>query len=56
MTGGVDDPNLSIIKVTQNDGYYRNNKNGKMVAFAKMTAALLTGITKDDGIEGNLNL
>ena len=56
MTGGVDDPNLSIIKVTPNDGYYWNNKNGKMVAFAKMTAALLTGMTMDDGIEGNLSL
>ena len=56
MTEGVDDPNLSIIKVVPEDGYYWNNKHGKMVAIVKMTAALLTGKTMDDGIEGNLEL
>jgi len=56
MTGGEDDPNLSIIKVTPEDGYYWNNKNGKMVAIAKMTVAFVTGKTMDDGIEGNLEL
>jgi len=56
MPGGEDDPNLSIIKVIPEDGYYWNNKNGKMVAIAKMAAALVTGKTMDDGIEGNLKL
>jgi hypothetical protein len=56
MTGGDDDPNLSIIKVVPEDGYYWNNKNGKMVAIAKMTVAFVTGKTMDDGIEGNLEL
>jgi general stress protein 26 len=56
MPGGIDDPNLSVIKVTPEDGYYWNNKNGKMVAIAKMTAALVTGKTMDDGIEGSLKL
>lgn len=56
MPEGVDDPNLSIIKVVPEDGYYWNNKHGKMVAIVKMTAALLTGKTMDDGIEGNLEL
>jgi general stress protein 26 len=56
MSGGEDDPNLSIIKVIPESGYYWNNKNGKMVALAKMTAALLTGKTMDDGIEGSLSL
>ena len=56
MTGGEDDPNLSIIKVVPEDGYYWNNKNGKMVAIAKMTVAFVTGKTMDDGIEGNLEL
>lgn len=56
MPGGIDDPNLSVIKVIPEDGYYWNNKNGKMVAIAKMTAALVTGKTMDDGIEGSLKL
>jgi general stress protein 26 len=56
MPGGVDDPNLSVIKVIPEDGYYWNNKNGKMVAIAKMAAAYVTGKTMDDGIEGTLTL
>ena len=56
MPGGIDDPNLSVIKVVPEDGYYWNNKNGKIVAIAKMTAALVTGKTMDDGIEGSLQL
>ncbi|MFB9080832.1 pyridoxamine 5'-phosphate oxidase family protein [Flavobacterium procerum] len=56
MPGGIDDPNLSVIKVIPEDGYYWNNKNGKMVAIAKMAAAFVTGHTMDDGIEGNLKL
>lgn len=56
MTEGVDDPDLSIIKVIPHEGYYWNNKHGKMVALAKMTASLVSGETMDDGIEGNLKL
>ena len=56
MPDGEDDPNLSVITVTPEDGYYWNNKNGKIVAIAKMTAAFVTGKVMDDGIEGNLKL
>lgn len=56
MPEGEDDPNLSVIKVVPNEGYYWNNKNGKVVALAKMTLAFITGKTMVDGIEGNLNL
>jgi general stress protein 26 len=56
MPEGVEDPNLSVIKVIPNEGYYWNNKNGKVVAVAKMATAFITGKTMDDGIEGNLNL
>lgn len=51
---GVDDPNVSVIKVEVKDGYYWNNKHGKMMAFAKMATSLITGATMDDGIEGKL--
>ncbi|MWB93919.1 general stress protein [Flavobacterium sp. GA093] len=56
MPEGEEDPNLSVIKVIPEDGYYWNNKHGKMVAIAKMTIALVSGQTMDDGIEGNLSL
>ena len=56
MPGGEDDPNLSVIKFVPADGYYWNNKNGSMVAIAKMAAAYVTGKTMDDGIEGTLTL
>jgi general stress protein 26 len=51
---GVDDPNVSLIKVSFEDGYYWDTKHGKMVEIAIMAAALLTGKTMDDGIEGTL--
>ena len=56
MPEGEDDPNLSVIKVVPNEGYYWNNKHNKVVAVAKMTMAFVTGKTMDDGIEGNLKL
>jgi general stress protein 26 len=56
MPEGEDDPNLSVIKVVPDEGYYWNNKNGKVAAVAKMTVAFITGKTMDDGIEGNLSL
>jgi general stress protein 26 len=56
MPGGIDDPNLCVIKVVPEDGYYWNNKHGKVVAIAKMTAAFVSGKTMDDGIEGTLKL
>lgn len=52
---GVDDPNVSAIKVAFTDGYYWDTKHGKMVEMAIMAAALLTGKTMDDGIEGTLH-
>ena len=54
FTEGVDDPRISVIKVTPADGYYWDTKHGKMVEVAIMAAALLTGKTMDDGIEGRL--
>lgn len=51
---GPDDPNLSLIKFTPSEGFYWDTKNGKMVAFAKMLASIVTGKTMDDSIEGEL--
>jgi general stress protein 26 len=52
---GVDDPNIAIIKVQRTGGYYWDTKHGKMVELAIMAAALASGKTMDDGIEGKLS-
>ena len=55
FTEGVDDPRISVIKVSYDDGYYWDSKHGKMVQMAKMAAAFVSGKTMDDGIEGKLS-
>ena len=54
--GGKDDPNVSVIKITPEEGYYWDTKHGKMVAFFKMLASVVAGKTMDDSIEGTLKV
>lgn len=49
-----EDPNLTIIKVSPEDGYYWDTKNGKFVALLKMAASAITGIELDGSIEGRI--
>ncbi len=53
---GPEDPNLTLIRFEPTDGYYWDNKHGKLVAFAKMAASLITGKTMDDGIQGKIKV
>ncbi|MBF0596022.1 pyridoxamine 5'-phosphate oxidase family protein [Faecalibacter rhinopitheci] len=54
---GKDDPNVSVIKVTPNDGYYYETKENKLVAMSKMLFAAATGSKiEDGGVEGSLEL
>lgn len=53
---GVDDPELSIIKVTPLDSYYWDTKNSKMVSLIKIAAAAITGKKIDDGVEGKIKV
>ena len=54
---GKDDPNVSVIKVSPNDGYYYETKENKIVAMSKMLFAAVTGSSiEDGGIEGTLKL
>jgi general stress protein 26 len=53
---GKDDPNLSLIKITPRHSYYWDTKHNRMVALLKMAAALASGKTLDDGVEGRLNI
>lgn len=53
---GVDDPDLTVIRVEANDGYYWDTKHGKMVSFLKIAAGVLTGKTLDDSVEGKVHV
>lgn len=54
---GKDDPRVSVISVKPDGGHYWETKAGKLVAFAKMSYAALTGADVDDGgKDGNLAL
>ena len=56
FTEGENDPRISVIKVTPEEGYYWDTKHGQIVAFAKQLIGALTGQTLDDSIEGRLKL
>lgn len=53
---GVDDPDLSLIKVTPESSYYWDTKHNKMTAVIKMAISVLAGATMDDGVEGTLQV
>lgn len=53
---GVDDPNVSLLKITPQDVYYWDAENGKMVAFMKMAASAVTGKKVSEGVEGKLKV
>lgn len=54
--GGVDDPNLALLKITPSDSYYWDSETGKMVAFLKIAASAVTGTKLSEGAEGSLKL
>ena len=54
FTDGVDDPRITVIKVTPAYGYYWQTKHGTVVAGIKMVIGAATGQTLDDSIEGRL--
>lgn len=53
---GVDDPELTIIRVRPESGYYWDTKHNRMVSLLKIVAGAITGEQKDDGIEGKVNV
>ena len=56
FTGGVDDPRITVIKVTPRTGYYWDNKHGKAVAGIKMLIGSVLRKTMDDSIEGKVRV
>ncbi|MEO7531876.1 MAG: pyridoxamine 5'-phosphate oxidase family protein [Sediminibacterium sp.] len=54
---GVDDPEMSLIKVTSVDSYYWDTKHNKYIALIKMATAIITGNAgDDDGVEGSVTV
>ena len=54
---GKDDPRVTVIGVSPQDGYYYETKDNKVFAMAKMVFAAVTGSKNDDGgIEGGLKV
>lgn len=54
--GGVDDPNIALLKVKPQSAYYWDTKSGKMVAFLKMAISAVTGHRVDEGEKGQLKI
>ncbi len=55
FTEGVDDPRITVLKVTPQNGYYWDTKHGTALAFAKQIAGAISGKTMDDSIEGSIH-
>ena len=53
---GVDDPNLTLIKVTPSDAYYWDTKSNKLVSVLKIVTGALIGKTMDNGVEGSIKI
>lgn len=56
FTGGVDDPRITVIKVTPEEGYYWDTKHNMAVGLLKRAAGAIMGKTMDDSIEGNIRV
>ncbi|QAA80607.1 general stress protein [Aequorivita sp. H23M31] len=53
---GVDDPNITTIKVEPDDAHYWDTKNGKVISLLKMAGGAITGNEPDLGVQGNLEI
>lgn len=53
---GKDDPALSLLRVTPEEGHYWDTKNGKLISLIKIAVAALTGKQMDGGVDGDLKV
>lgn len=56
FTQGIEDPRITVIKVSPTDGYYWDTKHGGAIAGIKMLIGAAIGTTLDDSIEGTMKL
>lgn len=53
---GKDDPNLTLLCVRPTQAHYWDTENGKLVAFAKMLTAAVTGSRTEVGVQGDIEI
>ncbi|MEP6582903.1 MAG: pyridoxamine 5'-phosphate oxidase family protein [Ginsengibacter sp.] len=56
FTEGVNDPRISVIKVTPEEGYYWDTKHNMAVGLLKRVTGAIIGKTMDDSIEGKIHV
>ena len=56
FTEGKDDPRITVIKVTPEEGFYWDTKDGKLVSMVKILASAVTGKTFEEGVEGTISV
>lgn len=56
FTEGVDDPDISAVRVTPQDGFYWDTKSGRMISLLKILASAVTGKTIEEGVHGKLTV
>lgn len=52
---GLEDPDLRVLKITIDEGYYWDTKDGKVVSGIKIITSLITGEPSDGGVEGAIH-
>lgn len=53
---GYDDPELTLLKVEPEEGYYWDTKDGKVISLLKLVAGAITGKELEVGVEGKLKV
>ena len=53
---GKDDPRVTVIKVSPEEGFYWDTKDGKLVSMVKILASAVTGKTLQEGVEGTISV
>ena len=53
---GYDDPDLTLIKIEPEDGYYWDTKDGKILSLIKMVAGAVAGKEFNTGMEGRVKV
>lgn len=56
FTEGKDDPDISLLKVTPENGHYWDTKNGALISLIKIAAAVISGKEMDGSIQGDINV
>lgn len=51
---GIDDPEVTVVKVKVDDGYYWDTAHGKALTMIQIAVGAVTGKTYDDGVQGTV--